>query len=237
MTVERVTIAGGGLAGLSAAVSLRQAGIAVSLSDSAAQFGGRCRSYVDPILGTTIDNGNHLVLAGNVAVTHYLEKIGAVGPLTGPDHAEFAFVDLADNQRWTVAINDGHVPWWMFSPRRRVPGTQAADYLTLVRLLRRGEQRIDQLIAPCGPLWRKLIDPMFRAVLNTAPEEASSALAGNVIRETLARGGRATRPLIATVSLILIPTQAIFLFAAISLVLLRSIAIVSIRIPPLSRRD
>ena len=201
MTVERVTIAGGGLAGLSAAVSLRQAGIAVSLSDSAAQFGGRCRSYDDPILGLTIDNGNHLVLAGNVAVAHYLELIGAVRPLTGPDHAEFAFVDLADYQRWTVAINDGHVPWWMLSPRRRVPGTRAMDYLMLVRLLRRGEQRIDQLIAPHGPLWRKLIDPMFRAVLNTAPEEASSALAGNVVRETLARGGRATRPLIATHSL------------------------------------
>ena len=124
MTVERVTIAGGGLAGLSAAVSLRQAGIAVSLNDSAAQFGGRCRSYDDPILGTTIDNGNHLVLAGNVAVERFLATIGAVSPLTGPDHAEFDFVDLADDRRWTLAINDGRVPWWILSRRRRVPGTR-----------------------------------------------------------------------------------------------------------------
>ena len=201
MTVERVTIAGVGLAGLSAAVSLREAGIEVSLSDSAAQFGGRCRSYDDPILGTTIDNGNHLVLAGNVAVARYLETIGAVSPLNGPDHADFAFVDLASGERWTLAINDGRLPWWIMSRRRRVPGSRAADYLALTRLLSRRDQRIDQLVAPRSPLWRKLVDPVFRAILNTAPEEASSALAGNVLRETLARGGRATRPLIATISL------------------------------------
>ncbi len=201
MTIERVTIAGGGLAGLSAAVSLRQAGIDVSLSDSAAQFGGRCRSYDDPILGTTIDNGNHLVLAGNVAVARFLETIGATSPLTGPDHADFAFVDLASDERWTLAINDGRLPWWIMSRRRRVPGTRATDYLALTRLLGRREQRIDELVAPRGTLWRKLVDPVLRAILNTAPEEASSALAGNVLRQTLARGGRATRPLIAATSL------------------------------------
>ena len=201
MTVDRVTIAGGGLAGLSAAVRLRQAGIAVSLSDGAAQFGGRCRSYDDPILGMTIDNGNHLVLAGNVAVSDYLATIGAVAPLTGPNHADFDFVDLATDERWTLAINDGRVPWWILSRRRRVPGTKAADYLALASLLRRGEQRIEQCIAPHGTLWHKLIDPVFRAILNTSPEEASSALAGNVVRDTLSRGGRATRPLIASQSL------------------------------------
>ena len=201
MTVERVTIAGVGLAGLSAAVSLREAGIEVSLSDSAAHFGGRCRSYVDPILGTTIDNGNHLVLAGNVAVARFLETIGATSPLTGPDHADFAFVDLNNDERWTLAINDGRLPWWIMSRRRRATGTRATDYLALTRLLSRREQRIDQLVAPSGPLWRRLVEPIFRALLNTAPEEASSALAGTVLRETFVCGGRATRPLIAATSL------------------------------------
>ena len=201
MTIERATIAGVGLAGLAAAVSLRAAGVAVALSDSAAQFGGRCRSYDDPVLGLTIDNGNHLVLAGNVAVERFLATIGAVSPLSGPDHAEFAFVDLADDRRWTLAINDGRVPWWILSRRRRVPGTRARDYLALTRLLNRRERRIDELIEPRGAVWRNLFDPVFRAVLNTAPEDASSTLAGNVVRETLARGGRATRPLIASHSL------------------------------------
>lgn len=196
-----MTIAGVGLAGLSAAVSLREAGLEVSLSDSAVQFGGRCRSYYDPILDLTIDNGNHLVLAGNVAVARFLETIGAKSPLTGPDHADFDFVDLASAERWTLAINDGRLPWWVLSRRRRVPGTRAVDYFALIRLLSGREGRIDQSLVPHGPLWRQLVDPMFRAVLNTAPEDASMALAGSVLRETLVRGGRATRPLIATTSL------------------------------------
>lgn len=201
MNVGRVTIVGGGLAGLSAAVSLCEAGVPVSLSDSAAQFGGRCRSYHDPILGMTIDNGNHLVLSGNVAVARFLATIGAKSPLAGPDHAEFAFVDLASGEHWTVALNDGRLPWWILSRRRRVPGTSSGDYLGLARLLGRREARIDRRITPSGALWSKLVDPVLRAVLNTTPGGASAALAGQVLRESLARGGRATRPRTASTSL------------------------------------
>ena len=39
--------------------------------------------------------------------------------------------------------------------------------------------------------------PFLLAALNTEPEEASAALAGAVLRETLAKGGRAYRPRIA----------------------------------------
>ena len=49
--------------------------------------GGRCRSYVDPQLGVTIDNGNHLVLSGNHAIMAYLDRIGARERLAGPDEA------------------------------------------------------------------------------------------------------------------------------------------------------
>ena len=54
MTFARATIAGAGLAGLSAAVRLVEAGLTVRIADSAAQAGGRCRSYHDPQLGLTI---------------------------------------------------------------------------------------------------------------------------------------------------------------------------------------
>jgi phytoene dehydrogenase-like protein len=56
------------MAGLAAAVDLARAGHKAELVDGAAQAGGRCRSYHDPQLGRTIDNGNHLVLSGNRAV-------------------------------------------------------------------------------------------------------------------------------------------------------------------------
>ena len=197
MTPRRATIAGAGLAGLAAAVALRESGVEVSLSDSAAQAGGRCRSYHDPALGMTIDNGNHLVLAGNPAVADFRRAVGAREPLAGPDHADFPFADLGAGKDWTVRINDGRVPWWAFARSRRVPGTRTAEYLALGKLLRAGPVPIRQVIRPGGALWDRFIDPVMLAVLNTPVADSSAALAARVLRETLGHGGLATRPRIA----------------------------------------
>ena len=113
VTYNRATIAGAGLAGLNAAVSLVEAGLDVSLSDSAAREGGRCRAYHDPSLGLTIDNGNHIVLSGNAEVRRYLDRTGGnwAGAFVDAGEAAYAFADLATGERWTVRINDGPVPW------------------------------------------------------------------------------------------------------------------------------
>jgi squalene-associated FAD-dependent desaturase len=197
LSFARAIVAGAGLAGLSAAVALAEAGVPVALSDSAAQAGGRCRSYHDPALGLTIDNGNHLVLSGNGAVAAYREAIGAREPLAGPEHADFAFADLTSGARWTVRINDGRLPWWVLSSHRRVPDTGLADYLPLARLLRGGDARIGDTIDTRGPVWERLVAPVLLAALNTPPAEASAALAGRVLRETLGQGGLAMCPRIA----------------------------------------
>ncbi len=55
-----------------AAVALAERGAKVVLLEGAPQAGGRCRSYFDPQLGLTIDNGNHLVLSGNTSIQSYL---------------------------------------------------------------------------------------------------------------------------------------------------------------------
>ncbi len=197
MTYGRATIAGAGLAGLAAAVAFAEAGCPVTLSDSAAQAGGRCRSYRDAALGMVIDNGNHLVLAGNPAVAEFRGAIGARDPLAGPEHADFPFTDLNSGERWTVRINDGRLPWWVLSSGRRVPGTRAPDYLQLGRLLRGGSERIDRLVPTSGPLWERFVEPVMLAVLNTKPAESAAVLAANVLKETLGKGGKATRPRIA----------------------------------------
>lgn len=186
------------MAGLSAAVELARRGIAAELSDGAAQAGGRCRSYHDPQLGRTIDNGNHLVLSGNRAVADYLATIGASGRLSGPLHADFAFVDRGTGARWSVRANDGPVPWWIFRDGRRVPGTRVWDYLRLAALLSgKPGQTVGERIAPRGAVWDKLMEPVLLAALNTAAADGSAVLAAAVIRESLGRGGRASRPRIA----------------------------------------
>src|SRR5262249_57787653 len=165
---------------------------------AAVQAGGRCRSYHDPALDMEIDNGNHLLLSGNHAALDYLRTIGAADRLVGPPHADFPFADLKSGERWTLRINDGRVPWWVFDRGRRVPGTRARDYLAFARLLRPPpDAAVGGLVACAGPLYERLVGPLLLAALNTAPFEASAALAASVLRETVAVGGRACRPLIA----------------------------------------
>jgi hypothetical protein len=48
-----------------------------------------------------------------------------------------------------------------------------------------------------GALYHRLWRPFLLAALNTEPTEAASGLAAAVVRETLLKGGRASRPLIA----------------------------------------
>ena len=191
-------VVGAGLAGLSAAVALTQAGYAVTLSEAARQAGGRCRSYRDPQLGLTIDNGNHLVLSGNPAVRAYLATIGASERLAGPEEARFPFMHVGTGERWVLHPNAGPIPWWLFSGQRRVPGTAPLDYLALARLMgASADQTIGQVLRPKGALWERLLDNFLVSALNTPAKDGSAALAGAIVRETLARGGAACRPLIA----------------------------------------
>ncbi len=189
---------GAGLAGLSAAVQLADAGMQVTLSDAAPQAGGRCRSWHDAQLGLTIDNGNHLVLSGNRAVFDYLRLIGAEDRLIGPDDARFDWMDMVSGARWTLRPNDGPLPWWVLSPGRRVPGTRAQAYAALARLLTAGARAtVADTIPTSGPLWDGLLEPFLVSALNTPARDGSARLAGAVIRHSLARGGQAARPRIA----------------------------------------
>jgi len=196
--LAKAFVIGGGVAGLAAATALAQRGAQVELFEAGPQAGGRCRSYFDPAIGAVIDNGNHLVLSGNHAVYGYLRRIGASGALAGPDKAVFEFVDLADGLRWRLALDEGLVPAWIFSQSRRVPGTRAKDYAAYAPLLwAKKTATIGAVVKERGVLWRRLMHPFLLSALNTAPEEASAALAGSVMRGSLGLGGRACHPRIA----------------------------------------
>ncbi|UAK23498.1 hydroxysqualene dehydroxylase HpnE [Sphingomonas nostoxanthinifaciens] len=200
--MRRAHVIGAGLAGLSAAVRLAERGWKVTVSEAATQAGGRCRSYLDPQLGLTIDNGNHLVLSGNHAVHDYLNTIDAADRLDGPEDARFPFMDLSDGTRWTLHPNAGPIPWWVFAKKRRVPGTKVRDYLPLKRLIGAPDDaEVRDRMPVTGTVWRRLFEPFLVAALNTQAEIGSAALAGAVVGETLAKGGRACRPRIATPSL------------------------------------
>ncbi len=193
-----VHIIGAGLAGLSCAVRLTDEGQSVALYEAARMAGGRCRSYYDPSLGLTIDNGNHLLLSGNAAALDYARRIGASDALAGPDDCIFNFLDLRDGARWRLRPNASRLPWWVLFADRRVPGTGPLDYLDAGRLLfARTGATIGETMRCEGALWDKLWRPVLLSALNTEPAESSATLAGAVLRETLAAGGAACRPLVA----------------------------------------
>ncbi len=189
-----VHVIGGGLAGLSAALDLAEAGRQVRLYESGPQCGGRARSYEDRQLGCRIDNGNHLLLSANHATFGFLDRIGTYATLTGPAKPLFPFVDLDAGVHWTLRLSSGRIPWWVLDQRRRVPGMRLRELLSLARLLRaRAGASVSDCLVP-GAFAERLLIPLSIAVLNTQPQAGSAGLMAAMMRESLARGGAACLP-------------------------------------------
>lgn len=200
--MARTFVIGAGLAGLSAALALSRGGWPVVLIEATRRAGGRCRSFHDSSLDCVIDNGNHLVMSGNTATMAFLHEIDAYDRMAGPDEAAFPFVDVATGARWIVRPNKGTIPWWVFAPSRRVPGTSALSFLPALRLLMAGARRTVADVLPTrGVLYRGLWEPLVVAAINARPAHASAALMKPVLLETFALGAAACRPLVARHSL------------------------------------
>ena len=185
---------GAGLAGLSAAMELVEAGVGVTVHESGPAAGGRCRSYFDKELGCRLDNGNHLLLSGNRDAYAFLDRVGARGTMAGPANPVFPFMDVSTGERWTVRPNRSRVPWWVLSPRRGVPGARLQDFVAVTRLGRAGPDTTVAKALPRGELYRRLLEPLAISALNTPPETASARLLGAVMDESLSRGGAACIP-------------------------------------------
>ncbi len=191
-------VSGGGLAGLSAALAAVDSGARVTVYEAAPQAGGRCRSFDDPTLGRTIDNGNHIVLGANAATRAYLALTGGEAAMFEVAPARFDFVGLASGERWSLLPASCRLPWWVLIPRRRPPYARFADFLGALRLWRAND---DATVADCldmrGPLGVRLWRPLAVAVMNAPPETAAARPFARVLGRSLFAGERACRPMIA----------------------------------------
>ena len=196
--MTRAHIIGAGLAGLAAAVRLAERGAKVVLYDSAGHAGGRCRSFYDKHLECDIDNGNHLIMSGNRAALAYLDAIGSEDALIGPQFALYPFVDVASGKRWTVRINEGPIPFWVFDKQWRVPDTRVMDYVKAAAIAFADEDKtVADIVDRKSVLYERFWEPLTLAVLNTTTERGQAKLLWRVIRETFLLGGQASTPLVA----------------------------------------
>ena len=72
----RIVIAGGGLAGLAAAVALTERGLPCEVLESRPRLGGRASSFLDPASGVSIDNCQHVSLGCCTNFRHFCETTG-----------------------------------------------------------------------------------------------------------------------------------------------------------------
>lgn len=190
-----VHIVGAGLAGMACAVRLARAGWRPVLYEASDHAGGRCRSFFEPLLDRVIDNGNHLLLSGNRATFAYLDEIGARDQLAVAPSAAFPFLDLRSGLRWTVRPNRGRLPWWVFSPARRVPDSRPWEYFAALKLgFAEPEARVADCFDRTRPVFERFWEPLAVSVLNASAEEGAARLLWPVVALVFGKGEAASRP-------------------------------------------
>ena len=181
-------VIGAGVAGLAAAKRLVERGHKTIVFEAANHPGGRCRTLFDESLGVEIDNGTHLILSGNSAIL----EMADTNELFVSHRAEFPFVDLQNDARWTVDMGSGKIPW----VRGASPGANMWNLLQDYRKLN-CDASVGDVLDITSPRWNNLWAPIVLAVMNTHPPDASARLMHSVLIETLLKGGHYTRPVMA----------------------------------------
>ena len=192
--MKTLHIIGGGLSALAAGVAASGHGWRIILHEAAAQPGGRCRSFHDSAIGRTIDNGNHLVLGANRTTFDFLDTIGSRDELLGVEPAQIPFLDLRDDQQWTLRPGP---PWWPLVSDRGVPDAKISEFLLAARLLLAGPNTTVDQCLPEGSMIERFWEPFATATLNMDPKNSSARLLAAVLWPLLLGGEKANRPYIA----------------------------------------
>ncbi|MBM3748936.1 MAG: FAD-binding protein [Acidobacteria bacterium] len=126
-------VAGGGLAGMAAAVALVEAGFEVRLFEARATLGGRASSFVPPGGAELIDNGQHILLGCCTNLLDFYARLG-VRDLIRFD-AEYRFVERGGR---VSRLRPGRLPrpLRLLGSLLRLPFLSAADKAGLLRALR-----------------------------------------------------------------------------------------------------
>ncbi len=211
MTERRVVVVGGGLAGITAAIQLRDVGLDVTLLESRPRLGGAATSYARA--GLMIDNGQHVFLRCCTSYQELLSRLGMTDSVAIQDRFDVTVLgpDGPARLRRSALPSPLHLAGALLG-YRLLP---LADRLRVGRaaLAFRGADPASPALdrEPLGD-WlaargqreqarRRLWDLFIVSALNIDGDQASAALAAKVIKTALLERSDAADIGIATVPL------------------------------------
>jgi squalene-associated FAD-dependent desaturase len=197
MSECRVVVIGGGLAGITAAISLRDAGAAVTLLESRPRLGGAASSYSRS--GMMIDNGQHVFLRCCSSYQELLARLGVTDQVSIQDR--FDVTVLTGTGSRPARLRRSSLP----SPLHLAGALAGYPLLSLAERARVGRAALAfRLADPASPDldrqrlgdWlgargqderarRRLWDLFIISALNISGDDASVGLAATVIKTAL----------------------------------------------------
>ncbi len=197
---REVVVVGGGLAGMSAAVALAEAGRQVTLLEWRPYLGGRAYSYEHPTMAEVIDS-QHVVLGCCTNVTDLCEKAGVADWIRWYD--ELVFLEPNGNRSW---LRPGGLPAPMHQTMSflRAPMLSLKDKAGiasgLLRFLRGypadDRESFASWLRRTGQTERAIRhfwEPVVVGALNDGFERCSVKYAGKVFHESFLRSPEAGR--------------------------------------------
>jgi squalene-associated FAD-dependent desaturase len=211
MTGRQVVVIGGGLAGITAAIQLRDAGLEVTLLESRPRLGGAATSY--PRAGLMIDNGQHVFLRCCTSYQELLSRLGMTGSVAIQDRFDVTVLspDGPARLRRNALPSPLHLARALLS-YRLLPLAERAKVGRAALAFWRADpasaaldrEPLGQWLAARGQgeqARRRLWDLFIISALNIDGDQASSALAAKVIKTALLGRNDAADIGIATVPL------------------------------------
>src|SRR5271154_866861 len=191
--LRSVTVVGGGLAGLSAACALADAGYQVRLLEKRRYLGGRASSYEHPGTGEVIDNCQHVLLGNCVNLIDLYRRLEVSDAIRWFDRLTFV---EPGGRRSILQPSFLPAPFHDMPAFLRAAAFSFSDKLAIGRGLTAfiagvpddSEENFAQWLARHGQtrgaierFWK----PVLVSALNEDPERMSVHYAGQVIRKSL----------------------------------------------------
>jgi squalene-associated FAD-dependent desaturase len=191
--IRSVIVVGGGLAGLSAACALAEAGYQVRLLEKRRYLGGRASSYEHPGTGEVIDNCQHVLLGNCVNLIDLYKRLGVSDAIRWFDRLTFV---EPGGRRSILEPSFLPAPFHSMPAFLRAPAFSFADKLSIGRgmsafitgIPKDSEEnfahwlgRHGQTTGAINRFWK----PVLVSALNEDPDRMSVHYAGQVIRKSL----------------------------------------------------